>query len=115
MSTKVSERNFHAFSSICFFPGFPVPIEIKHLTSGFKSAVSRHQMLDASLSTSSTGLFAPNPPSTNVRGPILTGSKNLVAADVAKAASHIVGRVTVQAPPEGYNFSSALFPWFLRL
>lgn len=30
------------------FPGFPVPIEIKYLTSGFKSPVSKYQMFDAS-------------------------------------------------------------------
>lgn len=91
ISAKVFERNFHTFSSIGFIPGFPVPIETKHLTSGFNSAVSGHQMFEASPSTSSTGLFAPSAPSTNVRAPITTGSKKRVAADVAKAASLMVG------------------------
>lgn len=72
---------------------FPVLIDIKHLTRGFKSPVSEHQTFDASPSTSSTGLFAPRPPSANVRSPILTGSKNVVAADVARAAWHIVARI----------------------
>jgi hypothetical protein len=47
-------------------------------------------MFDASPSTSSTGLFAPSPPSANERSPMLTGSKKVVAADVARAAWHIV-------------------------
>ena len=68
------------------FHRFPVPIEMKYLTKGFKSPVFKHQIFDASPSTSSTGLFAPNPPSANVRSPMLTGSKNVVAADVARAA-----------------------------
>lgn len=61
-------------------------MEMKHFTSGFKSPVSEHQILAASPFTSSTGLFEPNPPLANVRCPILTGSKKVVAADVAKAA-----------------------------
>lgn len=80
-------------SSNGFLPGFPVPIEMKHLTSGFRSPVSEHHMFDASPSTSSTGLFAPSPPSASERSPILTGLKNVVAADVARAARHIVARM----------------------
>lgn len=74
------------------YRGF-VPIEIKHLTSGFESPVSEHQMFDASPFTSSTRLFAPSLPSANERSPMLTGSKKVVAADVARAAWHIVGRM----------------------
>jgi hypothetical protein len=57
---------------------------------GCRSLVSEHQIFDASPSTSSAGLFAPKAPSANVRSPILTGSKNVVAADVARAACQIV-------------------------
>jgi hypothetical protein len=80
-------------SSNGFLPGFPVPIEMKHLIRGFSSSSSGHQMLDASPSTSSTGLFAPRPPSANERSPMLTGSKKVVAAEVARAASQIVARI----------------------
>lgn len=88
--TRVLARNLAKVSSNPLIPGFPVPIEIKHLTRGFKSPDSEHQIFAASPSTSSTGLFAPSPPSANVRFPMLTGSKNVVAADVASAAWHIV-------------------------
>jgi hypothetical protein len=91
--TTVWLRNLITLSSNAFVPGFPVPIEIKHLTEGFKSPVSEHHILQASPSTSSTGLFAPNPPSANERSPMLTDSKKVVAADVARAASHIVARI----------------------
>jgi hypothetical protein len=60
------------------------------LTRGFKSPVSGHQIFEASPSTSSTGLFAPNAPSTKQRDLISTGVKKLVAADVARAASQMV-------------------------
>jgi hypothetical protein len=79
--------------SNAFILGSPVPIEIKHLTSGFKSPVLEHHIFDASPSTSSTGLFAPSPPSANERLPMATGSKKVVAADVARAAWHIVARI----------------------
>jgi hypothetical protein len=38
-------------------------------------------------------LFAPRPASANLRSPMLTGSKNVVAADVARAAWHIVAQI----------------------
>lgn len=90
ISTSVFDRNFNRLSSIAFFPGSPVPMEIKHFTSGFGSRVLGHHTFEVSLSTSSTGLLAPNAPSTYFLAPIETGSKNVVAADVARAASQIV-------------------------
>ena len=93
--TTVWARNLVMLSSNAFLPGFPVPIDIKHLTRGFKSLFSEHQIFDASPSTSSTGLFAPKAPSANVRFPMLTGLKNVVAADVARAASHIVALIPI--------------------
>jgi hypothetical protein len=92
ISTNVFERNFSILSSIAFLPGFPVPMETKHLTRGFSSLRSEHQILVASSSTSSTGLLAPRAPSTNWREPIETGSKKPVAAEVARAASPMVAR-----------------------
>src|SRR4051812_19175613 len=62
MATSVFERNLSTLLSRAFFPGFPVPIETKHLTKGFKSPVSGHQRFEASPSTSSTGLFAEGEP-----------------------------------------------------
>lgn len=59
---------------------------MKHFTRGFTSPLWGDQIFNASPSTSSTGLFAPKPPSTNLRAPIVTGLKNEVAADVVRAA-----------------------------
>lgn len=73
--------------------GSPVPIEIRHLTIGFKPPVSEHPMFDASPSTSSTRLFAPSRPSANERLPMVTGSKSVIAADVARAAWQIVAGI----------------------
>jgi hypothetical protein len=61
ISTTVWLRNLIRLSLNAFLPGLPVLIEIKHLTSGFKSPVSEHQILAASPSTLSTGLFKPSP------------------------------------------------------
>lgn len=74
-------------------PGLPVPIERKHLTKGLRSPDSEHQIFAASPSTSSTGLFAPSPPSANLRFPIRTGSKKVVAAEVASAAWQILAGI----------------------
>lgn len=90
---NVLETNFNRLSSIAFFPGWPVPIEMKHFTSGFNSPVSSHQISDASPSISSTGLLAPRAPSANLRAPIDTGSKKVVAADVARAAWQMVAEI----------------------
>jgi len=38
-------------------------------------------------------IIAPRPPSANVRSPILTASKKVVAADVARAAWHIMAQI----------------------
>lgn len=87
ISTSLFERNFSILSSRAFFPGFPVPMEIKHLTKGLRSSVSEYQIFEASSSTSSAELFASRAPSTNLRAPIDTGLKKPVAAEVARAAS----------------------------
>jgi hypothetical protein len=50
---------------------------MKHLTRGSRSPLLEHHMLDASPSTSSTGLFAPKPPSADERSRMLTGLKRL--------------------------------------
>lgn len=68
--TTVWPRNLKILSSNTLIPGFPVPIKRKHLTRGFRSPDSEHQMFTASPSTSSTRLFAPSPPSANIRFPI---------------------------------------------
>jgi hypothetical protein len=78
-------------------------MEMKHLTSGFKSPVYSHQMFNASPSTWSTGLFAPVPPSVKLRFPMGTTSKNVEAADVARAASQIVARM--------FGSLGTLYPW----
>ena len=88
--TKLLERNLTILSLSAFLPGFPVPIEIKHLTSGFRSPVLELQMFTASPSTLLTGLFVPSAPSINYRALIETGLKKLVTTDVARAASQIV-------------------------
>ena len=90
ISTTILLRNLNILSLNAFMLGSLVPIEITHLTRGFKSLVSEHYMFNASPFTSSTGLFALSLPSANERLPMATGSKNVVAADVARAAWHIV-------------------------
>lgn len=66
----------------------PVPILKTKNSGGFLSRT--HKWL-AWLQTVRIGLLFPNAPSTcpSLKSPILIGSKNLVAAEVALAASHI--------------------------
>jgi hypothetical protein len=71
-------------------PGYPVPIDTKHFTMGSSCPSSGHQMLCASFQTCSTGLLDPKAPSTYSQTPMIIGSKKVVAADVARAASTIV-------------------------
>jgi hypothetical protein len=90
MLFSVPDINLNTLSSMAFSLGWPVRTDTKHLTKGFNSAVSADQIFGASLSTCSTGLFAPRAPSTKRREPMLTASKRLVAEEVARATSRVV-------------------------
>lgn len=82
--------NLSTRSSMLYVGSLPVPIDIKHLTSGCRLPVLGHQISMASSSTWSTGLLAPRAPSTNFMPSMETGLKKVVAADVARAAWQMV-------------------------
>ena len=94
IAISIFERNLIILSLITFVPGYPVPMEIKHLIKGFRSPVSKYYIFEASPLILSTRLFAPRAPSTNWHAPIDTGSKKPVAAKVIRAALHMVARMS---------------------
>jgi hypothetical protein len=66
---------------------------ILSLSGNIDKRARKKYMSDTSPSTSSTGLFAPKPPSANLRAPIRTGSKKIIATDVTSAAWQIVAGI----------------------
>src|SRR5437870_4422899 len=73
----------------------PVPMDTQHFTDSARLSQFGDQMSLASAQTSWIGLLAPKAPSTYFEPSIVTGAKNVVAAEVARAAWQMVAETGI--------------------